>query len=466
MVFSHKSNYYFRFTLDIFLLGLSFIVTHHFSFKSDFQLYSKDLLLLLSLCILWFFCARNTKLYSGFRSLNFSYELIAVIKCVSFHAVWALILVFLFFKDYLTPRYFIPFYALSLLVSTALVKYVLKKFLYKLRVKGRNLRHVLIVGAGEVGQRFHDTIVINKHFGYDFIGFLDDNKKPNLNGHYLGKIEELDHILSTHRVDEVIMALPNYAMSRVEEAINVCENHTVRVRIIPDYFKFVSNKFQVTNFGSFPIISVRTLPLDEAHNKMFKYVLDVIISLFAFAFLFSWLFPVVAVLIKLSSRGPVFFKQERWGINNRKIICYKFRSMVTQSRDVDEKGNYQQAQKNDPRITRLGRFLRKSNIDELPQFWNVLKGDMSIVGPRPHPIPLNMESKNSVNRYMLRHLVKPGITGWAQVNGYRGETSKPYMMQKRVEYDIWYIENWSFWLDLQIMILTVWNMVKGDKNAF
>jgi len=172
------------------------------------------------------------------------------------------------------------------------------------------------------------------------------------------------------------------------------------------------------------------------------------------------------ISIKLSSKGPVFFKQVRWGRDNIKFTAYKFRSMVTESKDVGRNGKYQQATKDDPRITSVGKFLRKTNLDELPQFINVLKGEMSIVGPRPHPEPLNLESKDHVKLYMLRHLVKPGITGWAQVNGLRGETKEIDLMQKRVEHDVWYIENWSFSTDIYIIFLTVWNMVKGDPNAY
>jgi putative colanic acid biosynthesis UDP-glucose lipid carrier transferase len=192
----------------------------------------------------------------------------------------------------------------------------------------------------------------------------------------------------------------------------------------------------------------------------------VVFSLSLILFVFSWLFPIIAIIIKLGSKGPVFFKQERWGLNNKPITCYKFRSMVAASRDVDENGNYVQASKNDPRITKIGAFLRKSNLDELPQFFNVLFGSMSVVGPRPHPVPLNLQSKGCVDNYMKRLWVKPGITGWAQVNGYRGETRNPYLMQKRVELDMWYIENWKFSLDLQIILQTLVNMVKGEKNAF
>jgi putative colanic acid biosynthesis UDP-glucose lipid carrier transferase len=160
------------------------------------------------------------------------------------------------------------------------------------------------------------------------------------------------------------------------------------------------------------------------------------------------------------------FKQVRWGLNNEKITCYKFRTMVVQSRDVDEQGSYLQATKNDPRITSLGLFLRKTSLDELPQFYNVIRGDMSVVGPRPHPIPLNMASIDTVDNYMLRHMVKPGITGWAQVNGCRGETKSISSMQKRVNYDLYYIHRWSFWFDCQVILQTIINIFRGDQNAY
>jgi putative colanic acid biosynthesis UDP-glucose lipid carrier transferase len=215
-----------------------------------------------------------------------------------------------------------------------------------------------------------------------------------------------------------------------------------------------------------PIINLRNLPLDNLDNRVLKRAFDILFSTLIIVLVFSWLFPIIAILIKLSSKGPVFFRQERWGLNNKSITCYKFRSMMNTSKDLDESGKYQQAQKNDPRITKIGAFLRKTNLDEMPQFINVLLGSMSVVGPRPHPVPLNLQSKEHVENYMMRHLVKPGITGWAQVNGYRGETRAVYLMKKRVEHDVWYLENWTFWLDQQIIIQTLVNMVKGDKNAF
>lgn len=207
-------------------------------------------------------------------------------------------------------------------------------------------------------------------------------------------------------------------------------------------------------------------PLDRAANRRLKRAFDLLAALLAFLLVFSWLWPLLALLIKLTSPGPVFFKQERWGENGRPILCWKFRTMVRESRDVDQNGRYQQARRDDPRVTPFGGFLRRSNLDELPQFLNVLRGEMSLVGPRPHPTPMNLEAKDSVSGYSLRHLVKPGITGWAQVKGFRGETSDPSALARRVEADIWYIENWSFRLDLKILLLSAWAMLKGDPNAY
>ena len=198
----------------------------------------------------------------------------------------------------------------------------------------------------------------------------------------------------------------------------------------------------------------------------FKKKLRPVFTLLLFVAVFSWLWPLLALLIKCLSPGPVFFKQERWGMKNSAIVCYKFRSMVKESRDVDENGRYQQATRDDKRITRLGGFLRRNNLDELPQFINVLKGDMSVVGPRPHPTPMNLEVKDSIQHYQLRHLIKPGITGWAQVNGFRGETSNPDLLRKRVELDIWYIENWSFLLDFRIVLALRLADAQGASQAY
>jgi len=413
----------------------------------------------------WFVTANSLGVYDEFRSRNFSYELITIIKSTLVQLIISIVLLFVI-KEIYIKRSFVFYYAFLLMFTLSLNKFIVRKYFNYLRRKGRNLRTILIVGAGEVGQNFYNSIRTNPHFGYKLVGFLDDNIKVLLNGKYLGKIDQLEHVLNTKPVNDVIIALPNYATEKLDWVISVCENSTAKVRIIPDYFKYLSERFEVTIFDKFPLITVRTDKINEFSWRMLKRGFDFVFAFYLFVLIFSWLFPLIAIGIKLTSKGPIFFKHERWGRNNRRFITYKFRSMVMESEEVDATGKYKQATKNDERITKFGAFLRKTNFDELPQFWNVLMSDMSVVGPRPHPTPLNLESKDKIRYYQLRHLVKPGVTGWAQINGYRGETKEHWKMQKRVEHDLWYIEHWSFLLDLQIITLTIWNMIKGDENAY
>lgn len=467
MRLAKNSLYYLRIFIDLITLYASFFISYSNALKEVIiTIPTNDFYIFLSLSVIWYITSRNLNFYEDFRSRNFTYEFILIVKNVLYQLLSVIIILFLLKNNYLS-RQFVFLYSFTLLILLIIQKFLLRRLLNNFRRKGRNLRSMLIIGAGKVGLSFYDKVQSNPHFGYNVLGFLDDVVPKNLNGEYIGPISELENVLNEFKVDNVIIALPNYAMKRIEEVINVCERYTTRVRIIPDYFKFVSGKYNIDMFDNIPIISLREEKINEFHCRVIKRIFDIVFSLCVIIFVMSWLVPIISIIIKLTSKGPVFFKQERWGRDNKKFTILKFRSMVCDSKDVDENGNYKQATKNDPRITKIGRFLRKTNLDELPQFFNVLIGDMSVVGPRPHPIPLNIESKDVIEHYMLRHLVKPGITGWAQVNGYRGETKNNIkLMQKRINYDLWYIENWSFLLDIQIILLTVWRMIKGDPNAY
>lgn len=466
MQIQHKSLFVSRITLDVIILIISFFLSVFIA--SEFRncrLENAEYLLLFSLIGIWFMTSSSTGLYDEFRGNDFSYEIISIFKAVIYQIVSAIIISFVI-KNITLSREFILFYSILISIFLLINRYLVRKVLIKLRQKGRNLRTLLIIGAGSVGEKFYNTINKNPLFGYEILGCLDDLHKTFLNGKYIGPISLLEETLNKSQVDDVIIALPNYAAEKLEQVITTCEKYTTRVKIIPDYFKFVSEKYSVSMFGQFPIISVRNDKVSEFHWRLLKRAFDTAFTLFLFIVLLSWLMPIIALIIKLDSKGPVLFKQIRWGRNNKKFTVFKFRTMKSDSKDLDDNGKYLQASKSDPRITRLGKFLRKTNLDELPQFINVLKGEMSLVGPRPHPIPLNLESKDNVRHYMLRHLVKPGITGWAQVNGCRGDTKKPGLMEKRVQNDLWYIENWTFWLDIQIIILTIWRMIKGDPHAY
>lgn len=414
----------------------------------------------------WLFTARAFGLYHDLRMKPISVEWIMFLKAFG---IFTLIKSFVFFQllnDFSFEKY--PFFLNSLLLFFLLPaqKLLIRIVFKKLRNSNNYCRKVLIVGAGENGMSFYENCIINHQYGYQLTGFLDDEKQPGLNGNYLGKTSDIEQVIARYELDDIVVTLPVAKEKEIENIILVGEREGKRVRIVPDYHKFGNGKMHVDKLGNLSVITLRTLPLDYLDNRIYKRMFDIVFSTLAIVVLFSWLFPFISLIIKITSKGSVFFKQDRWGLNNKIITCLKFRTMMAGSRDVDDNGNYMQAQKNDPRFTPIGKFLRKTNLDELPQLFNVLTGTMSLVGPRPHPVPLNITSKDSIEKYMMRHWVKPGITGWAQVHGYRGETRDKFLMKKRVKYDLWYIENWTFWLDLQIIVQTLVNMVKGEKNAY
>ena len=348
----------------------------------------------------------------------------------------------------------------------ALTKYILRKYLHAVLYQGKRFDNILILGNTPLAVEFYETINKYYYYGYKCVGFLD-NSTTKLNGcSYKGKTDNLMMALKEQPIDEVIIALPQSESRQINKCIAVCDYLSVKTRIIPDMQQFTSSTARVNNIGSLPVINIRPLPLDKIENRLLKRTFDILFTVAFFITIGFWLMPLIAIVIKLTSRGPIIFKQERWGINNKRITCYKFRTMVKDSQDINQNGHYQQASKDDPRITRFGNYFRRSSLDELPQFWNVLLGNMSVVGPRPHPTPLNQESMRTIENYMLRHVIKPGITGWAQVNGCRGATKVKGSMQKRVNFDLYYIHQWTFWLDNQIILQTIINYIRGDQNAY
>jgi putative colanic acid biosynthesis UDP-glucose lipid carrier transferase len=451
--------------LDLILLTTVIVATRFSEFQYNFFAHSIFVYVLIN-WLVWFVAARAFGLYDDLRMKPISIEWVMFLKAFG---IFTLVKSFIFFQvleDFSFERY--PFLLNSLLIFILLptVKLLIRILFKKLRNSNNYARKVLIVGAGENGMNFYENCVANHFYGYQLTGFLDDEKQPQLNGEYLGKTEDIENVIANYEVDDIVVALPVTKEMQIRKIVAVGEREGKRVRIVPDYTTFSGGKMHVDSLGSLSVITLRSLPLDYLDNKFYKRIFDIIFSVLGIVFLFSWLFPIIASIIKLTSKGPVLFKQDRWGLNNKVITCLKFRTMVANCKNVDENGNYLQAQKNDPRVTRIGKFLRKTNLDELPQLFNVLFGSMSLVGPRPHPVPLNISSKDSIEKYMMRHWVKPGITGWAQVHGYRGETRDRFTMKKRVKYDLWYIENWTFWLDLQIIVQTLVNMIKGEKNAY
>ena len=457
---------------DLISLSIAFILTIYITKKRlivmpeiDYKTDPIEIVLLFLFIFIWIVFSNLSGLYDSFKITSNINEFISLIKSVLVQLLVVIILLF-FLKSILFSRFFLLIYILSLTILLKTNRIVLKLLINTFKGKGILERKIVIIGDNKSGTEFYNMISSRKDLEYKILGMICDDKPKEDNIVYLGSEKKLEQILDENEIDDIIISLGISEYKDIESILCRCEKYPVRVRIIPEYSRFLSQNYNITTFGDIPIISLEDDPLDKLHWKFIKRALDISVSLFGFIFFFIWLYPIIGILIKVTSKGPVFFKQERWGIKNRKMIVYKFRTMKIDSQDVDENGKFNQAIKNDPRITLIGSILRKKNLDELPQILNVLIGNMSIVGPRPHATQQNIEFKSNVNRYLKRHLVKPGITGWAQVNGLRGETRKEGLMEKRVEHDIWYIENWSLWLDLQIILLTMWNMIKGESDVY
>jgi putative colanic acid biosynthesis UDP-glucose lipid carrier transferase len=263
------------------------------------------------------------------------------------------------------------------------------------------------------------------------------------------------------QVNEIISTITPEQNHKIYELMQQAEAECIRFKIIPDFSYFIRKQVHIEYFNDMPVMSLRKEPLEDIGNRINKRAVDILVSLFAIIFILSWLIPVLAILIWLESRGNVFFGQLRSGKNNKSFRCWKFRSMK-ENIEADSR----QAKKGDERLTAVGRFMRKTSLDEFPQFFNVLKGEMSLVGPRPHMLKHTSEYAKLVDQYMVRQFLKPGITGWAQINGFRGEIHGNEQIIGRVKYDIWYSENWSLWLDIKILFLTLYNVIVGDKNAY
>lgn len=355
-----------------------------------------------------------------------------------------------------------PYYLVSILwvtfVLAAVERSLLRLTLRKFRQEGFNIKYVLIIGAGEVGARLADTISVNSYLGYKIMGFLDDNVTGEINNvKVIGKITDIEKILARNLVDRVIVSISPRHYNVLGQIIESCEKMGVRADIVPDYYQYVSSNFNVELIDDIPLISVRNLPLDITFNRYIKRIFDVVFVIVV-SIIISPLLILVAIGVKLTSPGPVIYKQERVGENGRVFMIYKFRSMTIENEYIDDQ---KWTQKNDPRVTNFGKFIRRTSIDELPQFYNILKGDMSLIGPRPERPYFVRKFRESVPKYMIKHHVRPGMAGWAQINGYRGNTS----IVERIKYDIFYVENWSIWLDIKIFLRTI-PMLLFDQNAY
>jgi len=386
-------------------------------------------------------------LYSPRRIVGMAEEFFSILVGVSLNLIMSLALVF-FLNISSISRVMVTYFAISNVVLTSLMHAGVRGILRKMRSSGRNLRTVLILGTEYAGRKVFRLIEKNPMYGFDFKGFVTERPSAPIpeNANIIGDIGNLEEILDTVRPNLVIMALEDAHAKTAEKVLQLCDRFGCDLKIVPAYTNIVTASGHVESMDGLPIISIREVPAREGLNRVAKRLFDIFFSL-VFILVFSELFIVIALIIKLSSKGPVFFSQDRIGLDGKTFKMLKFRSMYVQERGASDTV---WTTEHDPRVTPVGRFIRRTSLDEIPQFFNVFVGQMSVVGPRPERPYYVEQFKDQYNQYMRRHAVKAGVTGWAQINGLRGDTS----IQERIEADIFYIENWSFFLDLKIVVMT------------
>lgn len=358
--------------------------------------------------------------------------------------------------------YLVSEYVISM-VAVFYGRYGVREMLKRLRSNERNTRLVVFVGAGHNLAYLYQIMMGEMSTGYRVVGYFEDKDSRHLpeNIQRLGMVSDVITWLTNNHVDQIYCNLPSSRSKEIVELINYCERNFVRFYSVPNVRNYVHRHMAVVMMDDMPVLTIRQEPLNRMHNRLLKRTFDIVVSGLFIVTCFWWICAIVAIITKITMPGPVFFKQKRNGLLGEEFYCLKFRSMKVNA-DADRL----QATKDDPRKTKWGNIMRKTNIDELPQFLNVLMGSMSVVGPRPHMVKHTEEYSALIDKYMVRHWVKPGITGWAQVRGARGETQELWQMEDRIKKDIWYVEHWTIWLDIRIIYLTIRNVIIGDKQAY
>ncbi len=403
----------------------------------------------------WIIIVLRSHFYEIYRFTRVTNILSLIFK----QGILFLLLVFAFFGFYReldTHPLQIVRYIFEVLCYITLAKigvyYLLKK--YRLLLKG-NLRRVVIVGLNQKTDQLRKFFLENPEYGYVLLKTFDLDTQSG------ETLQDCIDYIDKNRIDEIYSSVSKLSNKDLNQLIDYSDNNLKILKFLPDNKDIYSKRLDFTYYGYLPILSLRKIPIDEPFNKFVKRSFDVFLSLFVIVAILSWLTPILGLIIKLESRGPVFFKQKRNGLDYQEFYCYKFRSMRP-----NPDAHLYQISKNDPRVTRIGKIIRKTSIDELPQFINVLKGDMSVVGPRPHMVSHTHMYAEKIDKFMVRHFIKPGITGLAQVSGYRGEVEDDNHIINRVKYDIFYLENWSLLMDIKIVFQTVYNALNGEEKAY
>ena len=409
------------------------------------------------LAFIWIIISFFSRFYEVYRFTT-PVEILTKIAKQSVIFILLIIAYFPFNKEFVFSGKAIALYSISLFSVIILIKSLFFYYLKKYRiVTGNNFRNAIIIGYTNEALDLKKIFDERPDYGYRFKGFFSDKK---VNENIEGKIASIKTYCIENKIDEIYCSLNEISDEKLKDLVEFGDNNSIVVKFIPDSKAIFSKNLKIDYYELFPVLSLQKTALHDPLIKNFKRGFDFIFSLFVIILVLSWLTPLMALLIKLESRGPVFFKQSRPGLDEQEFLCYKFRSM--QVNVTTEK----EASRNDPRVTRIGRFIRKTSIDELPQFFNVLLGDMSVIGLRPHLWSQNKNYGNRLKKYMVRHYVKPGITGLAQVKGCRGEIETDNDMINRIKYDVYYIENWSLLMDIKIIIQTVVNIFKGEEKAY
>ncbi len=454
--------------LDLLALNLSLIIAYGTFFRMDTVLIRQIVPYAFIINFLWLFIQSVFKIYDNYLYRNsISIYRRTINAFVSFGFGVSLVFLLVLQDDLSSSgtRSSIYFFCFSTVLFGVLLC-ITRLVVLSIRKKGRkhtnSVRNVIIVGHNHSSRTLSDLFSGNHGGPYNVMAIFHDQDKEPEERLYKGSTNDCIPFLKENRVDEIFCTLPGISKEHINDLMHEADRNLTRFRLVPDYYEyFPAGNVNIEMIDNIPVMSSRPEPLEHIVNAAFKRLFDIFFSLFVIVFILSWLLPVIAVLIKITSPGPVFFKQLRSGRDNQPFYCLKFRSMR-----VNANADKLQAVKNDNRITPLGAFMRKTSLDELPQFFNVLIGNMSIVGPRPHMLAHTEQYAALIDKFMVRHFLKPGITGWAQVTGLRGETRTIEDMARRVEADVWYLENWSFLLDMKIIFLTIWNIFRGEKNAY
>jgi Undecaprenyl-phosphate glucose phosphotransferase len=452
---------------DLFCIQISFTFSWWLKFKSGFIPYESHLPF--KTYFIWGIVFGAIAIGIGFitnfytlnRKRRFSLEYFKIIQMQVITLLIFLSILFLY-KEIHISRTFLALFLISNVFFMGIYRYIIRKILMNFRKKGYNRKFLLVIGAGSLGKRFCNNLNQYPELGFEVVGFLDDyqSEHENTNEDFksiIGRVDDLEEILQEIIIDEIIIALPLDAHNKYGNIINICEKYGVKALIIPDFYDYLPARPYFDHFAGIPLIKIRDIPLDELRNRVIKRLFDIVFSSIIILLTLPLLL-IIAAIIKLTSTGPMMFKQERVGLNRRRFMMFKFRTMKVLELEASDT---HWTIENDPRRTKFGSFLRKTSLDELPQFFNVLMGHMSVVGPRPERPYFVEQFKEEIPKYMVKHHIRPGITGWAQTNGLRGNTS----IDDRIRYDIFYIENWTFLFDIKIIYLTIINGFV-NKNAY